>query len=67
MFHSKFQITLFHNFFNGHTVGTNIINSGVPITSVRKYLGHESPEMTMVYAHIHDSTLKADFKKLIKH
>ncbi|MBU3114804.1 tyrosine-type recombinase/integrase [Clostridium lacusfryxellense] len=55
----------FHQF--RHTVGTNMINSGVPITSVQKYLGHESPEMTMVYAHIHDSTLKADFEKLIKH
>lgn len=55
----------FHQF--RHTVGTNMINSGIPITSVQKYLGHESPEMTMVYAHIHDSTLKADFEKLIKH
>lgn len=54
----------FHQF--RHTVGTNMINSGVPVTSVQKYLGHESPEMTMVYAHIHDSTLKADFEKLIK-
>ncbi len=54
----------FHQF--RHTVGTNMINSGVPITSVQKYLGHKSPEMTMVYAHIHDSTLKADFEKLIK-
>ncbi|MFA9399363.1 MAG: tyrosine-type recombinase/integrase [Clostridiaceae bacterium] len=53
----------FHQF--RHTVGTNMINSGIPITSVQKYLGHESPEMTMVYAHIHDSTLKSDFEKLI--
>lgn len=43
-----------------------MINSGVPITSVQKYLGHESSEMTIVYAHIHDSTLKSDFEKLIK-
>lgn len=54
----------FHQF--RHTVGTSMINAGIPITSVQKYLGHESPEMTMVYAHIHDATLKDDFEKLIK-
>ncbi len=54
----------FHQF--RHTVGTRMINSGVPITSVQKYLGHESPEMSMVYAHIHDKTLKEDFEKVIR-
>ncbi len=54
----------FHQF--RHTVGTNMINAGAPVTSVQKYLGHESPEMTMVYAHIHDQTLKEDFEKVIK-
>lgn len=49
-----------------HTVGTRMINANIPITSVQKYLGHESPEMTMVYAHIHDKTLKEDFEKVIK-
>jgi integrase/recombinase XerD len=43
-----------------------MINAGIPVTSVQKYLGHESPEMTMVYAHIHDKTLKEDFEKVIK-
>ena len=54
----------FHQF--RHTVGTRMINAGIPVTSVQKYLGHESPEMTMVYAHIHDKTLKKDFEKVIK-
>lgn len=54
----------FHQF--RHTVGTRMINAGIPVTSVQKYLGHESPEMTMVYAHIHDKTLKEDFEKVIK-
>ncbi|MDK2800874.1 MAG: hypothetical protein PWP27_1572 [Clostridiales bacterium] len=54
----------FHQF--RHTVGTRMINAGVPVISVQKYLGHESPEMTMVYAHIHDQTLKEDFEKMIK-
>ena len=46
-----------------HTVGTNMINNDVPQVVVQKYLGHESPEMTARYAHIHDETLKKAFKK----
>jgi hypothetical protein len=41
-----------------HTVGTNLINSGVAQHLVQKYLGHSSPEMTALYAEIHDETLK---------
>lgn len=44
-----------------HTVGTNMINSGVPQVIVQKYLGHESSRMTERYAHIHDETLKKAF------
>lgn len=46
-----------------HTVGTNMINNGVPQHIVQRYLGHESPEMTMVYAHIHDETLRKEIDK----
>ncbi len=41
-----------------HTVGTRMINAGVPQHIIQRYLGHESPEMTMVYAHIFDDTLR---------
>lgn len=41
-----------------HTVGTRMINNGVPQHIVQRYLGHESPQMTSRYAHIHDSTLR---------
>lgn len=44
-----------------HTVGTQMINSGVPQVMVQHYLGHESPEMTARYAHIHNETMKAAF------
>lgn len=44
-----------------HTVGTQMINSGVPQVMVQNYLGHESPEMTARYAHIHNETMKAAF------
>jgi hypothetical protein len=41
-----------------HTVGTRMINNGVPQHIVQRYLGHDSPHMTSVYAYIHDSTLR---------
>jgi site-specific recombinase XerD len=46
-----------------HTVGTNMINNGVPIHLVQRYLGHTSIEMTLCYAHIHDQTLKREIAK----
>ena len=45
-----------------HTVGTRMINNGVPQHIVQRFLGHDSPAMTSVYAHILDSTLKEAFK-----
>lgn len=44
-----------------HTIGTQMINSGVPQVMVQHYLGHESPEMTARYAHIHNETMKTAF------
>lgn len=44
-----------------HTIGTQMINSGVPQVMVQHYLGHESPEMTARYAHIHNETMKKAF------
>jgi integrase/recombinase XerD len=41
-----------------HTVGTRMINNGVPQHIIQRYLGHETPEMTSRYAYIHDSTLR---------
>jgi hypothetical protein len=38
-----------------------MINSGVPQVMVQHYLGHDSPEMTARYAHIHNETMKAAF------
>lgn len=44
-----------------HTVGTRMINNGVPQHIIQRFLGHESPEMTNRYAHLHDHTLKTAF------
>lgn len=46
-----------------HTVGTSMINRGVPLHIIQKYLGHETPEMTMRYARIYDQTLKQEITK----
>jgi integrase/recombinase XerD len=46
-----------------HTLGTRMINSGVPQAMVQRYLGHASPEMTARYAHIHHDTLKKSFQQ----
>jgi len=46
-----------------HSVGTTMINNGVPQHIVQRYLGHESPNMTAVYAHIFDQTMKEEIAK----
>jgi len=49
-----------------HTVGTRMINRGYPQHIVQRYLGHETPLMTSVYAHLHDDTLKREFEKFAR-
>lgn len=44
-----------------HTLGTRLINAGVPQHVVQKMLGHASPQMTAHYATIHDATVRAAF------
>lgn len=56
------KIWHFHAHQFRHTVGTRMINAGVSQVIVQRYLGHESPEMTARYAHIHNETLKAAFQ-----
>ncbi|MFN2490281.1 MAG: tyrosine-type recombinase/integrase [Actinomycetota bacterium] len=46
-----------------HTVGTRLINAGVPQHVVQKLLGHASPQMTARYARIHDSTVRQEFDR----
>lgn len=55
------EIFHFHSHQFRHTVGTRLINTGVPQYIVQEFLGHESPTMTSMYAHIHDDTLKREF------
>lgn len=49
-----------------HTVGTRMINLGVPHHIIQRYLGHKGPEMTSRYAHIHDTTMKDKLSEYLK-
>lgn len=49
-----------------HTVGTRMINLGVPHHFIQRYLGHLGPEMTSRYAHIHDSTMKEKLSEYLQ-
>ncbi len=49
-----------------HTVGTRLINAGVPQHVVQKLLGHASPRMTARYATIHDHTVRDAFEEFCR-
>jgi integrase len=44
-----------------HTIGSRMVNAGVPLPIVQRLLGHASAEMTATYAQLHDATLRAAF------
>lgn len=43
-----------------HSRATQLIQAGVPITTVRKHLGHRNLQSTLRYAEVDQSTIKAD-------
>jgi hypothetical protein len=49
-----------------HTVGTRMINLGVPHHFIQRYLGHLGPEMTNRYAHIHDATMREKLSEYLQ-
>lgn len=44
-----------------HTLGTRMINKGVPQHVIQRLLGHASPQMTARYATLHDATVREAF------
>jgi len=46
-----------------HSLGTRLLNDGVPQPVVQRLLCHQSPLMTNVYAHLHDSTLREQLER----
>lgn len=47
------------------TQATHLLNSGMSLQGVQKFLGHESPETTQRYAQISQENLKNEYKRLI--
>jgi site-specific recombinase XerD len=44
-----------------HTLATFLINQGMPITSLQKFLGHQDINKTLIYARVYDETVRAQF------
>jgi site-specific recombinase XerD len=49
-----------------HTVATRLINADVPQHVVQQLLDHMSPEMTAVYARLHDVTVRRHWERAAK-
>jgi hypothetical protein len=45
------------------TLGTRLVNKGVPQHVIQRLLGHASPLMTGLYAQLHDATLRQEFER----
>jgi hypothetical protein len=48
-----------------HSLGTEMINQGVPQHAIQEFYGHSSPEMTGHYAKLHDQTLRREFDEFL--
>jgi site-specific recombinase XerD len=45
-----------------HTLATQLLNQGMPLTSVGILLGHSSPDSTQHYARLYEQTVKVHFE-----
>jgi integrase len=46
-----------------HTLATRMINDGVPLEAIRRYLDHNSETMTLRYARLHDTELRRHWER----
>jgi len=46
-----------------HTLATRLLNQGMPITSLQRLLGHEKLDTTLVYARVHNETVRLDYER----
>jgi site-specific recombinase XerD len=44
-----------------HTLATLLVNQGMPITSLQKFLGHQDINTTLIYAKVFDHTVRDQF------
>jgi integrase/recombinase XerC len=49
-----------------HTLATRLLNAGMNITQIQKILGHDHLSTTMIYAHVLDTTLEADYQQAMR-
>ncbi|MBT1669640.1 tyrosine-type recombinase/integrase [Curtobacterium flaccumfaciens pv. flaccumfaciens] len=49
-----------------HTLGTELAEAGARFQSIMAILGHESPEMVLVYAKLSDKSIREDYEKALK-
>ena len=47
-----------------HALGTEIAERGAKLHTIMSILGHESPQMTMVYARISDAEVLRDYRSV---
>lgn len=50
-----------------HTLATFLINQGMPITSLQKFLGHQDINKTLIYARVYDETVRDQFASAMAH
>ncbi|MBN2266714.1 MAG: tyrosine-type recombinase/integrase [Candidatus Babeliaceae bacterium] len=49
-----------------HTFATQMLNAGMPITSLQRYLGHENIDTTMIYAKVSDVLLQYHYEQALQ-
>lgn len=50
-----------------HTCATRLLNAGMDVTRIQKFLGHELLTTTMIYAKVLDATVEADYRQALRH
>lgn len=49
-----------------HTFASQMLNAGMPVTSLQRYLGHENLDTTMGYAGVSDPVLQKEYNQAIR-
>lgn len=50
-----------------HTLATLLVNQGMPIISLQKFLGHQDINKTLIYARVYDQTVGHQFAAAMAH
>lgn len=59
----KGEVYHFKNHAFRHRYGVNLVNKGMNLVLIQKLMAHASPEMTLIYARILDTTLREEWEK----